>query len=76
MFDGFPDLMTIQDLRQALQIGRSTAYNLVSNGTIPALRIGKCVRIPKIGVIEYIVGQCDNDTVVDGRTRSFMEVIT
>lgn len=42
-----PDVLTISDLQRLLNVGRSTAYRLVSSGEIGCVRIGRAIRIPK-----------------------------
>jgi hypothetical protein len=41
MFEGFPDVLTIEKLQEALSIGRTTAYRLISSG---AISIGKSAK--------------------------------
>lgn len=38
-------LMKIEDAAQELQISKSSVRRLISNGQLPAVRIGKSVRI-------------------------------
>jgi len=47
MFSDFPDVLNIEQLQEALGIGRSTAYQLIHNGDIQYLKIGRSIRIPK-----------------------------
>ena len=75
LFESFPDVMTIKDLQKALQIGRSKAYELVSNGDIYSFHIGNAVRIPKKCLIDYISDQCYNHSAVDGCSNPFLEVV-
>ena len=53
MFDKFNDILSVDDLCQALNIGRNTAYKLLNNGTIKSIRIGKVHKIPKVSLIGY-----------------------
>ena len=50
-------LLTIDELCSALAIGRNSAYRLLNSGAIPAFRIGKVWKIPRIGLDEYILTQ-------------------
>ena len=52
----YPDLMTVKDIQDVLQIGRSMAYKLLQSGQLRALRIGSTYRIPKANLIDYING--------------------
>lgn len=47
--------MTISELQDALRIGRTKAYKLVSSNEIKSLRIGGTIRIPKEYVVEYLL---------------------
>ena len=60
MFNNYPDVLTIEDLQIALNIGRSTAYRLIRNGEIRHLRIGKNIKIPRRYLLEYIKSACYN----------------
>ena len=53
MFDTYPDVVTVKELCQMLQIGKNTAYHLL-NSQIVSIRIGRKRLIPKAYVIEYV----------------------
>ena len=59
LFTQYPDVLTVKQLQDALNIGRSCAYGLVSTGEIPSFRIGSAIRIPKSGVISYLHDNMD-----------------
>jgi len=48
------EIMTVEELMEMLQIGKSTAYQLLASGEIRAFRIGRKWEIPKKAVYEYI----------------------
>ncbi|MCL2020414.1 MAG: helix-turn-helix domain-containing protein [Oscillospiraceae bacterium] len=54
IFSDFPDVMSVDDLCHALNIGKNTAYKLLNKGDIKSVRIGKTHKIPKSRVINYI----------------------
>lgn len=54
MLEQYEDVLTIEDLREILNIGRGAVYDLLNRGVIPALRIGRNWKIPKAAVIEYL----------------------
>jgi len=54
MFEQYPDILTVKQLQSALNIGRSSAYNLINSGEIPFFKIGTVIRIPKAGIISYL----------------------
>ena len=47
-------LLTIDELCSALMIGRNTAYRLLNSGAIKAFRIGRCWKIPKAAVRDFL----------------------
>lgn len=53
-FTNYPDVITIIDLQTMLGIGRNTAYKLLADKSISAIRIGKKYIIPKISVINFL----------------------
>jgi excisionase family DNA binding protein len=40
-----PLLVTVEQAAELLNVGRTTMYGLITNGTIPTVRIGKCRRV-------------------------------
>ena len=64
MLEKYPDVMSIQDIQQALSIGRSTAYRLISSGEIKHWKIGKSIKIPKPFLIDYITSSCYTESIV------------
>ncbi|MDY3275983.1 MAG: helix-turn-helix domain-containing protein [Agathobacter sp.] len=49
--------MTLDELCKSLCIGRNAAYNLLNKREIKAFRIGRCWKIPRSSVNEYILRQ-------------------
>ena len=54
MFDKYHDVMTVEEVCDALRIGYNSAYKLLNNGSIKALRNGRSWLIPKACLIEYV----------------------
>ena len=54
MLRGYPDLLDVGHIQKILQIGRSTAYNLLKSGELRSLRIGTIYRIPKTFLIDFM----------------------
>lgn len=48
------ELLRASDVMQVLGIGRTKAYQLMQDGTLPVLRIGKAVRVPKGALLNWI----------------------
>lgn len=54
MFDySYESLVSIDEVCEALHIGRNTAYKLLNSGDLKGFRIGKCWKIPKRAVQDY-----------------------
>lgn len=53
-YENLPFVLRVEDLMPLLSIGRNTAYDLVRSGQIRSFRIGRCYRIPKDSVTEYL----------------------
>lgn len=54
MLEQYGDVLTVTELQEVLNIGRNTAYALLSAGAISSIRIGKQWRIPKAAVFYYL----------------------
>lgn len=58
LFEDYPDVLTVQQVRQALGIGRVGVYKLLDSGGIRCFKIGNAYKIPKTALIEYIQQSC------------------
>lgn len=56
MFKDFPDCVGVEQLGQMLGIKRTKTYELLRDGTIKSIKIGKDYKIPKYNVIAYLIG--------------------
>ena len=56
MFEKYRDVLSVEDICEALNIGRNTAYELLKNGELKSIRIGKVHKIPKVWLKEYVLG--------------------
>jgi len=54
MFEQYNDVLSVEQLMQALGIGKNTAYDLLNNGDIQAFRIGKIWKISKEALEDYV----------------------
>jgi excisionase family DNA binding protein len=50
-------LLTVEETAQRLQIGRTLAWQLVREGQLPIVRLGRCVRVPLRALEEWIAQQ-------------------
>ena len=54
MLERVPEIMTFNECRCLLKIGKNTLLDLLHSGEIGAFRIGNRWKIPKSAGIEYI----------------------
>ena len=58
MFENYPDVVEVDDLRKMLGgISRKLAYRLLADQGIRSVRVGRAYKIPKVCVIEYLLGE-------------------
>ena len=55
MFQSYPDVVTVSQLKEMLSIGYNQAYALVRSGAIPSIKIGKEYRIVKSSIIDFVL---------------------
>ena len=55
LFENLPDILTFEEARSALRIGKNTLLELLWNREIDAFKIGKCWKIPRISLTEYVL---------------------
>lgn len=54
MFNSYPDVLSVKQLCEILDIGKNTAYRLLQSGEIKSIKIGKVYKIPKKEVRRYL----------------------
>ena len=54
-----PGLVRIDEAAKYLSIGRSTLYELIAEGSVPTVHIGRAVRIP-MAVLKGLVKEPSN----------------
>ncbi len=52
--DELPDFCSLEELSKVLQVSRSTAYRMAAQGSIPSLRVGRRVIVPKEHLVRWI----------------------
>ncbi|SVE24842.1 uncharacterized protein METZ01_LOCUS477696, partial [marine metagenome] len=50
-------LWTISDTAIHLAVHAKTVSRLIDNGKLPSLRIGRCIRVPKQAVLDWVEAQ-------------------
>jgi len=58
-------LMRVPEVAESLGIARSMAYQMARDGRLPAVHIGKAVRVPRRALAEWI----DRNTDLGSRPR-------
>ncbi|RSK49697.1 helix-turn-helix domain-containing protein [Bacillus canaveralius] len=58
MFNYDNDILTVEEMMEALYIGRNFAYKLLNNGEIKGFRIGRSWRIPRASIEEFVIRKC------------------
>lgn len=54
IFKNYPDVVSVEQLMEMLQIGQVLAYKLVKSGEIKSRKIGREYKIPKVNIIAYL----------------------
>ncbi len=49
-----PLLLTVEEAARQLNIGRTFAWELVRKGELPVVRLGRCVRVPRQALQEWL----------------------
>jgi excisionase family DNA binding protein len=63
---------TVPEVARVLRVSKMTAYRLVHDGTLPAIRVGRSFRIPTKAVWAYVNAQlAAGNGPVDSSTTSY-----
>ena len=54
MLNEYEAVLSVDELREILNIGRNSVYDLLNRGEIAAFRIGRCWKIPRESVEHYL----------------------
>ena len=54
MFNMYPDVLTVKEVREILRIGINNVYQMLKSGELKSIKIGRIYKIKKENVIEYI----------------------
>lgn len=53
MFRNEPDVLTVPEAAKLLRIGKNQAYELVKNGKLSAIKLGKKLIVPKPALVDF-----------------------
>lgn len=54
MLEQYNDILTVAEVAEILLTGKNRIYDMVRDGSLSHLRMGKMIKIPKESVIEFI----------------------
>ena len=55
MFDSYPDEVSVEEIQQMLRIGKNAVYQLLKDGTIKSIKVGKRYVVPKKYIIDFLI---------------------
>ena len=55
MFEQYPDILSVEEACEALRVGYNAMYELLNRGKVKAFKNGRCWRIPKVALVEFIL---------------------
>lgn len=53
-FNDLPLLLTVREMAKVLRIGRNAAYQLVKDGNIQSIHVGRSIRVPRNALIQFV----------------------
>lgn len=69
ILEKYADILTPKDLQEILHSSRNTIYKFLNNGTIPSVRLGDKILIPKADIINFfMLNRKDYDNEQDKET--------
>lgn len=54
MFEQYPDILTVEEVCEALRMGYNAVYVLLNEGKLKAYKNGRVWRITKQALIQYV----------------------
>jgi excisionase family DNA binding protein len=69
-------LLRVEEVAEMLSLGRSKTYELIASGVLPAIRLGRCVRVPADALHRWLETQYDSETSPPARSRDSFGVPT
>ena len=61
IFTSYQDIVTVADIMNMLNLGKSSVYDLLRTKQIRHVRVGKKYLVPKQAVIDFVNGLCYNE---------------
>lgn len=54
LFENLPDILTFEEARSVLRIGKNTLLELLWDREIEGFKIGRCWKIPRAALVNYV----------------------
>ena len=54
VFQGYPDILSVHQVGELLNVSTKTVYRLLNEGTLASLIVGRAFKIPKLYLLQYI----------------------
>ena len=58
MFEDLENVLTVEEVCEAMKMGRDAVYGLLQTGELKAMRNGRVWRIPREALIDYVCRHC------------------
>ena len=55
MFEQYPDILTVEEVCEALRMGYNAVYDLLNEGKLKAYKNGRVGRIPREALVKYVM---------------------
>ena len=55
MFDSYPNVVSVEEIQQMLRIGKNAVYQLLKDGAIKSIKVGKRYVVPKKYIIDFLI---------------------
>ncbi len=52
--DERPQVLTVPEVAEILRVGRNLVYRMIERGEIPAIRVGRKIRVPRLALDRYL----------------------
>ncbi len=66
MLEQYGALMSVADVQEVLEVGKNRVYEMLNDGTISSIRIGKSWKIPTEAVEAYLSSWKTNPAIKKG----------
>jgi excisionase family DNA binding protein len=60
--EGLPDVLTVEEAAGVLRLGRNTVYEAIRRKSLPAIRVGRRILVPKSALQRWLSGTEEDRT--------------